>query len=208
VTWFGPRATVAGMVVLGKAMTLAAAPQLFVLTARLAIAGEAPVSIPDSKALGNPTLGNPKTLGNPLWGIQIEKLAATRQRPLFSASRRPAQPPPPVVAPIAEELSELSQSPNLMRLTLIGTVDGSGVALAVVFDPAVQMYIRLKVGDRHNGWTLRAVHGREAILQRDRDMTILVLSEPDARQAANATMPALANLPGSVPTHSAYYRDE
>jgi hypothetical protein len=182
------------MVVLGEAMTLAAAPPLFVLTARLAIAGEAPVSTP-----------NPKTLGNPLWGIQIEKLASTRQRPLFSASRRPAQPPPPPV--VAALPQEPSQSPQLMQLTLIGTVDGSGVALAVVFDPAIQTYIRLKVGDRHNGWTLRAVRGREAVLQRDRDMTILVLSEPEARQAANATMPALADLP-SVPTHSAYYRDE
>ena len=200
VTWFGPRATVAGMVVLGEAMTLAAASPLFVLTARLAIAGEAPVSTPNPETPGNPTLGNP------LWGIQIEKLAATRQRPLFSASRRPAQSAPSrvVIAPA----EKLSQSPELTRLTLIGTVDGSGVTLAVVFDPATQMYIRLKVGDRHNGWTLRAVQGREAVLQRDSDMTILVLSEPEARQAANAAnagMPAVVDL---VPTHSAYYRDE
>src|SRR5438874_1270933 len=34
--------------------------------------------------------------GNPLWGIPIRSLDATRERPIFSASRRP--PMPPVVA--------------------------------------------------------------------------------------------------------------
>src|ERR1700704_3128577 len=34
--------------------------------------------------------------GNPLWGIPISALDATRERPVFSASRRP--PMPPVVA--------------------------------------------------------------------------------------------------------------
>jgi general secretion pathway protein N len=32
--------------------------------------------------------------GNPLWAIPVRALAATRDRPLFSASRRP---PPPVI---------------------------------------------------------------------------------------------------------------
>src|ERR1700756_873862 len=37
--------------------------------------------------------------GNPLWGIPLRVLTATRERPLFSPSRRPPA-PPAVAAPV------------------------------------------------------------------------------------------------------------
>ena len=40
--------------------------------------------------------------GNPLWSIPLSALSATRERPIFSASRRPPQ--PAVVAP-AEQVA-------------------------------------------------------------------------------------------------------
>src|SRR5262249_28882248 len=60
--------------------------------------------------------------GNPLWGIPLRVLTATRERPLFSPSRRPPAPPavaapappPPVVAAKAPE-------PDHPPLTIVGT---------------------------------------------------------------------------------------
>src|SRR5690348_5378824 len=36
--------------------------------------------------------GKSRPTGNPLWSIPLSALAATRERPIFSASRRPPQP--------------------------------------------------------------------------------------------------------------------
>src|SRR5262245_32324885 len=33
--------------------------------------------------------------GNPLWGIPMSTLSVTRERPIFSVTRRPPAPPPP-----------------------------------------------------------------------------------------------------------------
>src|SRR5262249_29523717 len=42
---------------------------------------------------------DPPPTGNPLWATPVGQLSATRERPLFSPSRRPPPPPPPATAP-------------------------------------------------------------------------------------------------------------
>src|SRR5260370_26332814 len=43
----------------------------------------------------------PAPAGNPLWALPLERLSITRERPIFSPSRRPPTPAPSYVAPVA-----------------------------------------------------------------------------------------------------------
>ena len=113
--------------------------------------------------------------GNPLWAVPLSALAVTRERPLFSASRRP--PPLPVAArPIAQVRAAPPppRQPQQPRLLLVGTVAG-GEGIAIFVDQTTQAILRLRTGEGHDGWVLRAVRQREVTLQNDRDTAILAL---------------------------------
>src|SRR6266699_2349966 len=97
--------------------------------------------------------------GNPLWGIPLRTLTATRERPLFSPSRRPPA-PPPVAAPKPPE----AEHPPL---TIVGTIVGGGDAIGVFINQATNEVIRIHAGQAHEGWVLRSVHGREASFEKE-----------------------------------------
>jgi general secretion pathway protein N len=113
--------------------------------------------------------------GNPLWAVPLSALTATRERPIFSASRRP--PPPPAAArPVvqvrpAPPRAAGSQRP---RMSLVGTVAGAE-GIAVFVDQTTQTIVRLRTGEGHEGWVLRTVGAREVTLQNDRETAILAL---------------------------------
>lgn len=115
--------------------------------------------------------------GNPLWGITIESLHATRDRPIFSPSRRrpaPAAigaPPPPSPPP------SLSDKPGF---NLLGTVAGSGVGYAVFLDNTTHDIVRLKIGEGQDGWILQSVENREAVLVKNDQTAIMRLPSPTA----------------------------
>jgi hypothetical protein len=120
------------------------------------------------------------TTGNPLWAIPISKLSATRDRPLFSASRRPRTPtvtaapaPPPVAVakPVALELPPF---------TLIGTIIGENSRIAIFFDQTSKIATGVREGERTSGWTLRSVESRSAVLEGSNRMVTLDLPEPTA----------------------------
>jgi len=46
-----------------------------------------------------PAASKPDAAGNPLWSVSLDSLSATRERPLFSASRRLPAAPLPEIAP-------------------------------------------------------------------------------------------------------------
>ena len=54
-----------------------------------------PIAEPQLTAAENPGLRQPPPQGNPLSQIPMSSLSVTRERPLFSASRRPLPPSPP-----------------------------------------------------------------------------------------------------------------
>jgi len=121
--------------------------------------------------------------GNPLWAVPLSALTATRERPIFSASRRP--PPAPVAAaPVMQTRAPppppAPRVPERPRLSLVGTVGGEQ-GIAVFVDQATQAIVRLRPGEGHDGWVLRAVGGREVTLESDRDTAILSLPRPDGR---------------------------
>ncbi len=135
---------------------------------------------------------------NPLWAIPLESLRATRERPLFSASRRP--PPPPVVAaaqaappPPPAPPSE----PEKPQLQLVGVVHGAKQDIGIFINQMDQSVIRLRVGQENNGWAMRSVDLRATMLQKD---TLQVKLELPARDATGAAGPQVAvNSSGPPP---------
>ncbi len=138
-------------------------------------------------AAENPSLRQP-ALGNPLSRIPINSLFVTRERPLFSASRRP--PPPPVAPPAS--IAESSPPAELERppLTLQGTAIGKPRDIAVVFDEAAKGSVKLHVGEATEGWHLRSVDHRTVTLEKDSRIVVLSLPAPGA---APSSPPALAS---------------
>ena len=118
--------------------------------------------------------------GNPLWGIPLKDLSATRERPIFSLSRRP----PPVVTPVVREVAAPKPAePDQPQLTLVGTVVGDQEAIAILVDPATKNALHLKIGEEHEGWVLQSVRARDATFQKDRKDAVLTMPKPEGGQA-------------------------
>ena len=117
--------------------------------------------------------------GNPLWEVPFESLSATRERPVFSSSRRP---PPAAVAEIAvakpPSPPKPAQEEHPLLLSLVGTVTGGNRSFGIFVDQSSKSGLRLRIGEEHQGWTLRAVQGREATFARDQQTIVLNFPEP------------------------------
>jgi general secretion pathway protein N len=117
--------------------------------------------------------------GNPLWTIPLSQLAVTRDRPIFSPSRRP--PAPVVAAPIyvpppAPRIAKAE--PDRPPLILVGTIAGEKDAIAVFVLQGTGTTIRLHPNESHEGWVLRSVQGREATLQKAGASAVMALAPP------------------------------
>lgn len=116
--------------------------------------------------------------GNPLWTIPLTKLSSTRERPIFSSSRRP---PAPAVAPtpVAKSLAVPKPSePERPKFALVGTIAGSPESLGIFVDQSTNVAVRLRTGEYHQGWKLRSVQGRQAVLEKDQQAITLAFPEP------------------------------
>jgi general secretion pathway protein N len=116
--------------------------------------------------------------GNPLWGIPMSALSATRERPIFSASRRP--PMPPVVAqrvavpPPPPKPAE----PEQPLLTLVGTAIGKPIIVALVLDRATKTLVRVHLGEAVSGWVLRSVDSRTMTVEKNSQTVTVALPAP------------------------------
>ena len=109
-----------------------------------------------------------------LWSIPLTSLTATRERPIFSPTRRP---PPVLVKPAPTQAASTGQP----SLALVGAIAGENEGIAIFLDGATKNIIRMKTGESHGGWTLRAVKAREAILENEQDTATLTLPPPPAK---------------------------
>jgi general secretion pathway protein N len=128
---------------------------------------------------------------NPLWAIPLATLTTTRDRPIFSPSRRP--PPPAVVpAPVAVAPPPRPKPAKVERpqLALVGTIAGPEQSFGIFVDQTTKAALRLKVGEEYQGWRLRDVAQREVTLVHDEETTVLSLPPPDAAAAQPVTMQA------------------
>jgi general secretion pathway protein N len=111
--------------------------------------------------------------GNPLWSIPLQSLTATRERPIFSESRRA---PPPTSKPVVQ-----ASPPAQLDLALVGAISADNQSIAIFVDSKTKGVIRLKAGESHSGWTLKEVNGRTATLQRGTASTTVSISNPSLR---------------------------
>jgi hypothetical protein len=117
---------------------------------------------------------------NPLWEIPLSSLSVTRERPIFSPSRRP---PPPAVASASVVPAQPPPKPPRIdhpQLSLVGTVAGEEESFGIFLDQTTKAALRLRIGEDYQGWKLRAVKGREVTLEYDQQIAILTLPEPGA----------------------------
>jgi hypothetical protein len=129
---------------------------------------------------------------NPLWAIPLSQLAITRDRPIFSPSRRP----PPAVAPAAiPKVAAVPKprEPERPQLTLVGTVASDEEGFGIFLDQSTKVVFRLKVGQDHQGWKLRSVQGREATLEKDQQVVPLALPQLSVGQVTIEVPPPPAN---------------
>ena len=169
------------------------------------LSNDDPGAVPGAVDLGslkpipgpNPDAGKPVRSGNPLWAVPLSALTATRERPIFSASRRPPQPaviaPPPtqVQAAVPQHAAEPEHPP----FTLVGAVVGENEAIAVFVDRTNQQFIRLHQGDSHAGWELSSVLPREVTFKKADRTEVLVLK----RQDGPAGVPGVPAMPALIP---------
>ncbi len=151
----------------------------------------APVDMSPAAA---PVVRQSDPTGNPLWAIPLSALTATRDRPLFTPSRRPPAPAvagTPVVAapPPPPPPAEAEQPP----LIFVGAVVSETEGFAIFLDQATNRVVRLKLGQDHSGWVLKSVKAREAMLQKDSQSATLAL--PVQGMGGNP-IPASAPVPG------------
>ena len=137
--------------------------------------------------------------GNPLWAIPLDALSATRDRPVFSISRRP---PPPVVTPVvavAAPPPPKPAEPEQLALTLRGTVVGREDGIVIGFNPATGGLVRVRMGEDFEGWILRSVRAREAIFQKGDRQALIALPSPDDPPSQLPAMPASSPAAVALP---------
>jgi hypothetical protein len=121
---------------------------------------------------------------NPLWAIPLTQLSATRERPIFSQSRRP--PPVEAVAePVVVKRPPVrKKEPEPPQLALVGTIASDEEGFGIFLDQSTKTALRLKVGEDFQGWKLRVIQGREVIMEKDQQTAVLALPLPGAGQPA------------------------
>ena len=137
--------------------------------------------------------------GNPLWGIPLKQLSATRDRPIFSPSRRP---PPtataPTVAMVSAPVAQPKQ-PDRPQLVLVGTIVNGDDGFAIFTDQTTKVPLRIRMGTEYQGWFLRAIKAGSATLQKDQEVAVLAFVKPSEQKAAPGRVFAGANPNLPVP---------
>jgi len=152
---------------------------LMVLAAAPAVAADAsPQPRPDPPPLASspPQAGEGRAGGaaddreggaallSPLAAQPLDRLSATRERPLFSPTRQPPPPPPPVVAAPEPPPPPPPPPPDV---ALFGIVMDGDEAHAVVRAGPSDKIMRVGVGDDIGGWKVAQIEERRLVLSLD-----------------------------------------
>jgi hypothetical protein len=134
---------------------------------------------------------------NPLWAIPLSQLPETRDRPIFSPSRRP----PPVAA--AVNAAPVKPPPRKReirppQLSLVGTIASEDESFAIFLDQATKAALRLRIGEDYQGWKLQAIRGREVTMQKDEQTAVFTLPEPGVSSSGSVRLIPVSEI--KVPT--------
>lgn len=127
-------------------------------------------------------IGMPAVFGNPVAEVPLDRLSDTRNRPLFSPSRRPLAPPaPPAIAAGVERAPQPSPLLSPPGVALFGIVVGAQGARAFIATGAADKIIGVRPGDDVSGWTVTAITQRNLVLSRaERSATFTLFSPGNA----------------------------
>jgi hypothetical protein len=155
---------------------VAPAPAEPVTTVRVAAPPAAPVRTPSA---------------NPLWGISLTQLSGTRDRPIFSPSRRP---PPAAVAaePAVVRPPPRKKEIEPPQLALVGTIASGDEGFGIFIDQSTKAALRLKVGGDFQGWKLLTIRGREVTMGKDERSAVLTLPQPGGQDGEVRLVPVSA----------------
>lgn len=129
---------------------------------------------------------------SPLAAQPLARFSVTRDRPLFSPTRRPPAPPPAVAAPPPPP------PPPPPTVVLLGVVmDGDDAHALVRTDPTAKIR-RLRIGDEVGGWKVGQIEARKLVLLLNgRRATFNMFENKTAKGLPTAT--AAAALPNARP---------
>jgi general secretion pathway protein N len=132
-----------------------------------------------SEAPRAPDPGAKPRAGNPLWTVPLSALSATRDRPLFSASRRPPIVAAPIVAAPPKQEAVAPPAPERPFLTLIGTIVSPTASLAVLQGSNGEAISRLRIGEENDGWRVQGIDLRSIVVVKGEQSVKLDLPRPD-----------------------------
>jgi general secretion pathway protein N len=147
-------------------------------------------------------------LANPVAGLRLEELSATRERPLFAPSRRlPPPPAPPPEVAVVEPPIPVAPPPPPPELALFGIVGDPEGARAIVRGGPSNEIRRLRIGDTIGEWVVAEIGPRNLLLRLgDRSAAFQLFSAastrtptliPTAKQKGSP--PGLFSTPGRTP---------
>jgi hypothetical protein len=147
-----------------------------------------------SSAQGDEAKGPGAALQNPLAVHSLAELTATRERPLFSPTRRP--PPPPPVAE-ADGAPPPAPPPDVQ---FSGVVKDEKGALAIIRPDASGPAKSVRVGDVVSGWKVGQIERRQLTLSLDgRSATFTLFDhakqpEQQSQSSASVSPPQTARV--------------
>jgi hypothetical protein len=174
-------------------LSLSVATALLASAPAFAADGASQVHVEDGAAPASPLAGEP-----------LDRLATTRERPLFSPTRRP--PPPPVVQSAAPP----PPPPPPPNVALFGVVMDGDEARAIVRTGPAAAVMRVRVGDDIGGWRVAQIDGRRIVLVLDDRIATFTMfagngaigaprGGSEAPPAAQNVPPAGQNSPSQTP---------
>jgi len=163
-----------------------------------------PEPVTSVRVVAQPALELPQS-ANPLWAIPLTRLSVTRDRPIFSPSRRP---PPPVVAsdpaPVPPPPPPRKKEAEPPPLSLVGTIASDEESFGIFLDHATKQPLRLKVGEDYQGWKLLAINGRQVTMEKDQQAAVLTLPPPGGQ--ANGEVQLIPVSTNDLPSRAARNR--
>jgi len=121
--------------------------------------------------------------GNPLWTVPLSALSSTRDRPLFSVSRRPPAVAAPIAAPPPKQEALAPPPPERPSLTLIGTIVSRQASVAMLQGANADAIQRLRVGEGNDGWLIRGIGLRSIVVEKGAQSVELELPRPTGAPA-------------------------
>jgi general secretion pathway protein N len=141
-------------------------------------------------------------LANPLAVHSLDRLPDTRERPLFSPTRRP-RPLPPAVVQAAEPPPPPAPPPDV---ALLGVVIDGEEARAVIRAGVSNKTVRARIGDEIGGWKITQIDGRQIVLSLgDRSATFTMFNRDGARSrtpSGSSSNPIETQMSDQVPQAS------